>query len=83
MRKIILAIFAVLLMASIAIAGTIRPNGIAQGDLYKLLNKIVTIVNELKADHNSVVVTNRAAFGTYSTTVKVLNITSSDLSLTQ
>lgn len=83
MKKIIIAIFLMFAFASLAIAGTIKPNGISQKDLYNLLSKIVTNVNELKTDHNALVVTNRAVFGAYSTTVKVLNTTSSDLSLTQ
>jgi len=63
MKKIICIILIALFTATIAIAGTIRPTGMSQGDLYKLLNKMVTLVNEMKADHNAVVVTNRAAFG--------------------
>lgn len=83
MKKIIFAIIALFALCSLAMAGTIRPTGMNQKDLYNLLSKIVTMVNELKADHNAVVVTNRAAFGAYSSTVKVLNTTSTDLSLTQ
>lgn len=83
MKKIIAAIILTLLAATLAIAGTIKPSGMSQKDLYNLLSKIVTNVNELKSDHNALVVTNRAAFGAYSSTVKVLNTTSSDLSLTQ
>lgn len=83
MKKLIIATLLMLAFASLAMAGTIKPNGISQKDLYNLLSKIVTSVNEIKTDHNALVVTNRAAFGAYSTTVKVLNTTSSDLSLTQ
>lgn len=83
MKRIILAVLAILAIATVAVAGTIKPTGVNQKDLVNLLTKMVTIVNELKADHNALVVTNRAAFGTYSSTVKTLNTTSSDLSLTQ
>lgn len=83
MKKLIIATLLMLAFASLAIAGTIKPNGMNQKDLYNLLSKIVTSVNEIKTDHNALVVTNRAAFGAYSTTVKALNTTSSDLSLTQ
>lgn len=83
MNKILLTIIIVILTATFAFAGTISKNGIAQGDLYNLLSKMVTMVNEIKTDHNALVVTNREAFGAYSTTVKVLNTTATDLSLTQ
>lgn len=83
MKKTILIIMALLTIATVALAGTIKPTGMSQKDLVSLLTKMVTSVNELKADHNSLVVTNRAAFGAYSSTVKVLNIAAPDLSLTQ
>jgi len=71
------------LMIGTAFAGTLTGTGINQGDLYNLLSKIVTIVNELKSDHNAVVNTNRAAFGSYSTTINALGTTSPNLSLSQ
>lgn len=83
MKKIIILVITLLAFAVVAIAGTIEPTGINQGDLYSLLNKVVTLVNEIKTQHNSVVVTKRAAFGTYSSQIKVLNVTGGNLSLTQ
>lgn len=83
MKNIIIAIIITLICAAVAMAGTIKPSGMSQKDLYNLLAKMVTMQNELKADHNALVSTNRAAFGTYSTTVNLLTTSTSDLSLTQ
>lgn len=89
MRKTILATLAVLTMVSVAFAGTISDKGIYQKDLYILLNKLVTMVNELKADHNGLVADMtassgiKAQFGTYSTAMKGRTTSTADTSLTQ
>lgn len=89
MKNAILLSVTFLLAASVAFAGTIKPNGMNQKDLYNLLNKVVAMVNEIKADHNGIVADMTAAsgiktqFGTYSTSMKARTTSSSDLSLTQ
>lgn len=89
MKKILFITLALLAIASIAFAGTIRKNGINQGDLYELLSDLITMVNELKTDHNGLVADMTAAsgiktqFGAYSTSMKGRTTSTGNASFTQ
>lgn len=52
MRKLILTIALVAVIAMAGLAGDITATGIYQGDLFTFLSNVVTIANEQKADYN-------------------------------
>ena len=55
MRKFLAGIIiGFLLVAGVAVAGSITATGMSHGDLYTFLSNVVTIVNELKADVNTI-----------------------------
>jgi hypothetical protein len=89
MRKLLILTLCLLFGCGVAYAGTIKSTGMSQKDLVSLLTKMVTMVNELKADHNGLVADMTAAsgiktqFSTYSTSMKSRTTSSTDLSLTQ
>lgn len=85
MKKCIIAIILCLLVVSVAMAGTIKPNGINQKDLYNLLSKMVTMQNQLKSQHNVLAnkIAGEATYANYSATVRGSVVSTTDLSLTQ
>lgn len=85
MKRLIIAVLLMLAFVSLAIAGTIKPSGMSQKDLYNLLSKMVTMQNELKADHNVLAAQVLAGSinANYSSASKRPLTTSTDLSLTQ